>query len=75
MSASIFSPDGKNFCKFMTPNFPKPMFLGQIHLGLVGTLLLCFFQEMTSGPLGPLREHLDLFGAHLGPRSGLVSAH
>ena len=25
----------------MIPNFPKPMFLGQIHPGLVGTLTFC----------------------------------
>ena len=72
MSASIFSPDGKNFCKFMTPNFPKPMFWGRIHPGLVGTLTFCFSQKMTSRPLGPLKGHLDLFGAHLGPVRGLL---
>ena len=27
MKVSIFSPDGKNFCQFMTPNVPKPRFL------------------------------------------------
>ena len=72
MSASIFSPHGKNFCKFMTPNFPKPMFFGQIQLGLVGTLTYCFSKKMTSRPLAPLRGHLDLFGAHLGPVRGLL---
>ena len=34
----IFSPNGKNFCQFMAPDFPKPMFLAQTHLGLVGAL-------------------------------------
>ena len=34
----IFSPDGKDFCQFMTPNFPKPMFLTQINPGLVVAL-------------------------------------
>ena len=38
----IFSPDGKNFCQFMAPDFPKPMFLAHIHLGLVGTLAFYF---------------------------------
>ena len=44
MKVSIFSPDGKNFCQFMTPHFPKPRFLAQFHLGLVGALIfyLCF---------------------------------
>ena len=38
----IFSPDGKNFCQFMTPNVPKPMFFAQINPGLVGALALYF---------------------------------
>ena len=38
----IFSPDGKNFCQFMTPNVPKPMFFTQIHPGLVGALAFYF---------------------------------
>ena len=42
MTTFIFSPDDKKFCLFMIPNFPKPMFLGQIHPGLVGTLTFCF---------------------------------
>ena len=29
------------------------------------------FPKLTSGPLGPLRGHLDLFGAHLGRVRGL----
>ena len=45
MSASIFSPDGKNFCKFMTPIFPKAMFLAQICPGLVGTLTFYFSKK------------------------------
>ena len=45
MSAWIFSPDDKNFWEFMTPNFPKPMFLGQIHPGLVGTFTFCFSKK------------------------------
>ena len=40
MSAWIFSPDGKDFCQFMTPNFPKPMFLAHFHPGLVGIFFL-----------------------------------
>ena len=42
MKVFIFSPDGKNFCQFMTPNVPKPMFLAQIHPGLVGALAFYF---------------------------------
>ena len=38
MSAWIFSPDDNNFCQFMTSHFPDPIFLAQIHLGLVGSL-------------------------------------
>ena len=38
----IFSPDGKNFCQFMAPDFPKPMFLAQIHPGLLGALAFYF---------------------------------
>ena len=62
MSASIFSPNGNNFCKFMTPNFPKPMFLDQIHLGLVGTCPMSLDQGHAR-TLGPI------LGA-LGPRLG-----
>ena len=36
ISFSSFSLDGKDFCQFMTPNFPKPMFLAEISPGLVG---------------------------------------
>ena len=69
MSASIFSPDGNLFCKFMTPNFPKPTFLGQIHPGLVGTLTFCFSKNdiwalsPLKGAPGPVRGP---FGSHLG---------
>ena len=64
----IFSPDGKNFCQFMAPDFPKPMFLAQIQPGLVGAL--AFYISQTDiwalgalwahlvRPLGPLRAHL-----------------
>ena len=67
MKVSIFSPDGKNFCQFMTPNVPKPMFLAQFHPGLVGRWLFIFPKTdiwalgalkgppgSTFGPLGPL---------------------
>ena len=78
MSAWIFSTNGKNFCQFMAPDFPKRMFLAQIHPGLVGAVAFLFFQKLTLGPLGafkgppastfgplgPLRAHLVL---HLGP--------
>ena len=55
----------------MTPTIPKPMFLAQIHPGLVGTLAFYFSKNRhlgpwalkgppasTFGPLGPLRAHL-----------------
>ena len=66
MSASVFSPDGNIFCKFMTPNFPKPMFFGQSNPGVNGDVDFLFFQRKMSlhqGALGPI------FGA-LGPRLG-----
>ena len=74
MSAWIFSPDDKNFWEFMTPNFPKPMF-GPISTLASADVDFLFFQKLTSGPLGPLRGHLDLFGAHLGPVRRLLGAH
>ena len=63
MSAWIFSPDGKNFCQFMAPDFPKPMFFAQIHLGLVEALAL-YFPKTYIGALGALQGILFL---HLGP--------
>ena len=45
MTAWIFSPNDNNFCQFMTPNLPKPMFLAQIHLGLVGALAFYISQN------------------------------
>ena len=51
MSFFIFRPDGKDFCQFMTPNFPKPMFLTQISPGLVG--IFFYYPNMASG-LGPV---------------------
>ena len=60
----IFSPNGKNFCQFMAPDFPKPMFLAQIHLGLVGALAFYFSQNLHPGPWGPSRALLVL---RLGP--------
>ena len=38
----IFSPNGKNFCQSMAPDFPKPMFLAQIQPGLLGALAFYF---------------------------------
>ena len=38
MTAWIFSPNDNNFCQFMTPNLLKPMFLAQVHTGLLGAL-------------------------------------
>ena len=79
MSASISSPDGKNFCQFMTSGFPKPKFLAQIHPGLVGALFFIFpkydidiFRRLF-GPSGPLRALLLLHLGTLGPlRAHLV---
>ena len=48
MSFFMFSPDGKDFCQFMTPNFPKPMFLAHFHPGLVG--MFFFYPNMVPGP-------------------------
>ena len=45
IDAFIFSPDGKNFCEFMTPNVPKPRFLAQFHPGLVGALTVYFYKK------------------------------
>ena len=45
MKVSIFSPDGKNFCQFMTPNVPKPRCLAQFHPGLLGGVGFLFFQN------------------------------
>ena len=55
MTASIFSPDDKNFCQFMTPNLPKPRFWAQFHLGMGVTFF--FFQKW----------HLALGRAQPGP--------
>ena len=60
----IFSPDGQDFCQFMTPNFPKPMFLAHFHPGLVGTFF--FYPNMAPGPW-PLAQALALGQAQLGP--------
>ena len=45
MSASVFSPDGKNFWEFMSLNFPKPMFWAHFHPELVGTLTFWFSEN------------------------------
>ena len=47
MSAWIFSPDDKNFWEFMTPNFPKPMFLVHFHPGLVAAFMFGFYKNGT----------------------------
>ena len=60
MPASIFSPDGKNFCKFMTLDFPKPMFFTEFHPGMVVDTI--FFQNW----------HLALGHAQPGAGTGLV---
>ena len=59
----------------MTPNFPKPMFWGQIHPGPVGTLTFCFFQKLTPRPLGPLKGAPGPVRGPFGIRSGPVRAH
>ena len=53
MTAWTFSPDDKNFCHFMTPNLPKPMFLAQIHPGLMGALAFYICKNWHLGPWGP----------------------
>ena len=74
MSAWIFSPDGKNFWQFMAPDFPKPMFLAQIHLGQMGALAL-YFAKLTLGPLGPFEgPPASTFGP-LGPLRALLVLH
>ena len=70
----MFSPDGKNFCQFMTPNFPKPMFLPHFHPGLVGTLTFLFPKTdiWALGPGGPPKAWPSgPFGAHLTPGGDL----
>ena len=47
MSAWIFSPDDKNFKEFMTPNFPKPMFLAHFHPGLVAAFMFGSYKNGT----------------------------
>ena len=59
MKFSSFSPDGKNFCQFMTPNVPKPMFLAHFHPGLVGTLAFFFFPKS------------DIWASGTGPGAGI----
>ena len=70
MSASIFSPDGKNFCQFMTPHSPKPRFWTKFHLGMV---VVVFDLPPDPGP-GPTwtRDilNLDQGRAQPGPGTG-----
>ena len=49
----------------MTPNFPKPMFLAQIHPGLVGAFAFYFSQNSTWPWDMP---NLEQGQAHLGHR-------
>ena len=74
----------------MTPHFPKPMFLAQVHLGPMGALAFIFPQTdiwalrgfkgppgFTFGPLGPLRALLVLnwaLGALKGPPSSIFGS-
>ena len=65
MKVSIFSPDGKNFCQFMTPNVPKPRFLTQFHPGMD----ILFFQKwhLALGPTQGLGPWDPFGGARWGP--------
>ena len=69
MNCLSLGPNDEIFCQFMTPNFPNPMFFGQIHLGLVGALTFCFSKKSHLGPwdLDPFGAHLGLVRALLGP--------
>ena len=70
MSASIFSPDGKNFCQFMTPHSPKPRFWAKFHLGMV---VVVFDLPPDPGPGPTWTRHgpnLDQARAQPGPRTG-----
>ena len=74
MTASIFIPDGKNFCQFMTPHFPKPSFFAQFHLGMV---VIFFLPKMAPGPgPGPTwtrhGPNLDQGQAQPGPGTGPI---
>ena len=48
MIVFIFSPDGQDYCQFMTPNFPKPIFLNHLHIGLVE--IYFFLSQHGPGP-------------------------
>ena len=67
MKVSIFSPDGKNFCQFMTPNVPKPMFLAQIHPGGNGDVGFLYSQNLTLLFFGWLSNFLAISHIFLGP--------
>ena len=69
MSVSIFSPDGKTFCQFMTPNVLKPRFLAQFHPGLLGALAF-YFPKTDLGALGPLKGPPGSKFGPLGPLKG-----
>ena len=76
MSASIFSPDDKNFCQFMTPNLPKPSFGAQFHLGMT---VIFFLPKKAPGPgPGPTwtrhGPNLDQAQAQPGPGTGQARA-
>ena len=57
MNFSMFSPNDKNFCQFMTPHFPKPRFVGPIPHWHAGD----FFLQ---------KWHLALGEAQPGPGTG-----
>ena len=45
MSAWIFSPDGKDFCQFMTPNFPKTYVFDPNQPGAGGGIVFSYFPK------------------------------
>ena len=51
MKVSIFSPDGKNFCQLMTPNFPKPAVFAHFHPRLLGGIVSFCSATMVCSPI------------------------
>ena len=75
MNAFIFSPDGKDFCQFMAPHFPKPMFWAHFHPGLVGAFTFYFSKNLTFGPLGTFKGPPGSTFGPLGPLRALLVPH
>ena len=69
MNALSFSPDGKDFCQFMTPNLVQPHVFGPFPPGAGGDIF--FYPNMAPGP-GPVA--LPPGRAQPGPGTGLSLA-